>query len=173
MANMLHTSDFRSRFNALHQLYRPAMLGVANDILKDCHLAEDAVQEAFLRIARSFGKLGEIDSPPTRSFVLTVVRNVSITMLNRQRKQVFLNMDALLSESIEWEDSVWRHMDYAEVLSAIAALPQIYREVLYPFYVDGYTMPEIGEHLGLDPETVRKRIQRGRRRLLDDLSDDE
>jgi len=105
--------------------------------------------------------------------VLTVVRNVSITMLNRQRKQVFLNMDALLSESIEWEDSVWRHMDYAEVLSAIAALPQIYREVLYPFYVDGYTMPEIGEHLGLAPETVRKRIQRGRRRLLDDLSDDE
>jgi len=42
--SMLQVPESRRRFDALHQLYRPAMLGVANDILKDHHLAEDAVQ---------------------------------------------------------------------------------------------------------------------------------
>lgn len=67
---MLDTEDEKSRFVQLYHQYRKLMHYEAKRILKDDHLAEDAVQEAFLRIAKNFHKVGEIFCPQTKNFTV-------------------------------------------------------------------------------------------------------
>jgi len=173
MANRqpLISPDFQSRFDELHKRYQQAMMNVALRILKDHHLAEDAVQESFVRIARNFFKIGELESPQTRVFVITVVRNVSLKMLTRLGRQPFVQgIDPEMIADDNLEDGMLDRMDYELVLQAIRALPPIYKEALLLYYVDELNTVEIAQRLNIDVETVKKRIQRGRRMVIDGLT---
>ena len=146
-------------------------MNVALRILKDHHLAEDAVQEAFLRIARNFSKIGELESPQSRMFVITVVRNVSLKMLSRLGRQILVQgFDPDLIAEDNLEDDMLHRMDYELVLQAIRALPPIYKEALLLYYVDELNTVEIAQRLCMEVETVKKRVQRGRRMVIDGLT---
>lgn len=49
--------------------------------------------------------------------------------------------------------------------AALERLPEQYRTVLCLHYVEGYQSGEIAAMLGLQPGTVRKRLQYGRQKL--------
>jgi len=156
------------RFEEIYALYSHVMLRVAKGILKDEHLAEDAVQEAFIRIGKNIAKISQINCPQTRAFVVIIVRNVALTILNDQHKQIFTdNIDTLEYVESNMEDSLLQKIDYDAILSAIEKLPDNHRDVLYLHYVQGYKAAEIGRLLGLDREAVKKRLQRGKRKLLE------
>ncbi len=55
--------------------------------------------------------------------------------------------------------------DNREVLNAVLALPQKYRDVIYLHYYEGYTAPEIGRILGRKVNTVYTDLTRARERL--------
>ena len=63
---LLDTAAEKEKFEKLYEQYRKLMMAEANAILKSKHLAEDAVQEAFLRIIKSFDYVEEILSPRTK-----------------------------------------------------------------------------------------------------------
>lgn len=171
MTERKYSPDFHSRFDQLHKLHQQVMYHVALRILKDHQLAEDAVQESFLRIARSFSKIGEVDSPQTRVFVVTVVRNISLKMLARLGRQVFVegyDPDLLTADNLE--ESLIDQLDYEMVIKAIHALPPIYRDALLLYYVDELNTVEIAQRLCIEVETVKKRVQRGRRMVIDGLT---
>ena len=54
------------------------MYYTANNILKDSHLAEDAVHNAFLRIINNLEKIEDINSHKTKGLIVIIVKNVSI-----------------------------------------------------------------------------------------------
>jgi len=56
-----------------------------------------------------------------------------------------------------------------EVLAAITALPETYRETLIMRLVEGLTGPEIAEHTGMQPGSVRVHLHRGMRLLRERL----
>ena len=62
--------------------------------------------------------------------------------------------------------------DAREVLSAVMALPQGYRDVVYLHYYEGYTVPEIGALLGKNRNTVYTHLTRARQRLKEMLGGD-
>ncbi len=82
---MLDTPEERAKFEALYYAYRRTMLHIAMKILKDHQLAEDAVQEAFLRLVKNFSKVGQINCPRTRMFTVIIVRNISLSLPVRHR----------------------------------------------------------------------------------------
>ena len=63
---LLDTAAEKEKFEKLYEQYRKLMMAEANAILKSKHLAEDAVQETFLRIIKSFDYVEEILSPRTK-----------------------------------------------------------------------------------------------------------
>ena len=56
---MIGTQHEKSEFVKLYERYRKLMHYAAKRILGDDSLAEEAVQEAFLRIAKNFGKVSD------------------------------------------------------------------------------------------------------------------
>ncbi|MBQ4347382.1 MAG: sigma-70 family RNA polymerase sigma factor [Firmicutes bacterium] len=144
------------------------MIRTAKNILGDYHLAEDAAQEAFMRIAGSFSKLEDIDSLRTRAFVIKVVKNVSINMLERIGRQPPMTVLSVHQiGDMDPESQFFDSMDYESVISAINSLPKIYSETMRLYYIDEFTTAEIAERLKISVETVKKRLQRGRKRVID------
>ena len=72
-------------FNLIFDMYSGTMLKVACGITRDKQLAEDAVQESFLRISKNLERLADIYSPETRGYILTITRNASLSVLKARK----------------------------------------------------------------------------------------
>ena len=59
----------------------------------------------------------------------------------------------------------WRALVRGHVLTALLALPEKYRIVLYLYGVEGYSVREIAALLRRPPNTVKTRLSRAREML--------
>lgn len=158
---LIDTEEEKIRFTRLYEQYRHLMFYIAKKILKDDHLSEDAVQEAFLRIAKNFHKVGDILCPETRNFTVIITRNVAITMVNRKHDD--LDMDSYITNtSAELTEDVFETVSNKILMECIQKLPDMYRDSLYLYHLYGYTFKEISNLLSVPVETVKKRAQRAR-----------
>lgn len=154
----------------LYVKYRQLMFYVANEILDDAQLAEDAVQEAFIRIAKNMHKINCSNPGSAKAFLVTVVRNVALTMLKKENHYYdFSEYQDLIVEKQEVEKDVLDRMEVKSYILAICKLPERYRDILYLHCVQEYTIAEISKILQLSQEVVKKRIQRGRKKILKDI----
>ncbi len=168
---MLDTDDERSRFMKLYHQYRKLMHYEARRILRDEHLAEDAVQEAFLRIAKNFHKINEISCPQTKNFVVIIVRNAAFTMSKQGFDTASYDaMEGALEPGTTWTD-IAAKAQYDAAVEAILALPEIYRHVFYLYEYYGYSMKETANLLGITVDAAKKRAQRARQLLRERLED--
>ena len=116
---MLDTPEERAKFEKLYYSHRRTMLHIAMKILKDHQLAEDAVQEAFLRLVKNFSKIGQVNCPRTRLFTVIIVRNISLTMLaERKKENVLERPEAVIPIEYDLEEDVLERIAYEEVLRA-------------------------------------------------------
>ena len=123
MTNMPNT------FNLIFDMYSGTMLKVAYGITRDKHLAEDAVQESFLRISKNLERLEDIYSPETRGYILTITRNASLSVLKARKgitdRECPLDEIENVQESCDIEQEVISKAGFEELVSTIRELPQI------------------------------------------------
>ena len=167
--SMIETEQDRSKFEKIYIEYSSLMKYIANGILHDNQLAEDACQDAFMKIIDSLHKLDEIYCHKTKRFLVIVVENVSKTLYNKQKKN---NKDISLDE-LDYEipgeklvdEEVLSNIGEMEILAQIELLPDIYRDVLFLKYLDGYKDKEISKLLDISGANVRKRLERAKCQL--------
>lgn len=158
---LIDTDEDKEKFLRLYNEYRHLMFYIAQSILNDEQLSEDAVQEAFLRIAKNFNKVGEISSPKCRNFVAIITKNVALTM--HKKNQTFYNAESF-DENIEYKisDNTFEKISKKDLSDYISRLPESYRFPLYLYHLYGYTFKEISSLLSISVETSKKRVQRAR-----------
>lgn len=155
---------------ALETLYRRhggAALSLANRILRNRALAEEAVQEVFVRLwndpLRFDPKRGAL-----RSFLLRDTHGRAVDLLrsevsrrNREEK------DGLLSSVTAPgpEQEVWEAVRSEKVRTALRALPEDERRAVMLAYFGGYSYREVAEQLGTPEGTIKSRIRNGLKRL--------
>ncbi|MCL2819979.1 MAG: sigma-70 family RNA polymerase sigma factor [Oscillospiraceae bacterium] len=141
----------------LEQLYREnrtVMLQRALGILGDQQLAEDAVHDAFIRIARHIGRIKSMPSDERRYLCLTIVKNVALNML-RDRKETVELAETMQAVSCE----VILGMD---ITAAINMLEEGHRNVVLLRLRYGFGTAETAKLLGIKQGTVRSRLNRAR-----------
>ena len=160
-------------FNLIFDMYSGTMLKVACGITRDKHLAEDAVQESFLRISKNLERLEDIYSPETRGYILTITRNASLSVLKVRNgitnRECPLDEIENVQESCDIEQEVISKAGFEELVSTMRELPKIYADVLYMDWVMELSIHEISVQLGLQEDTVKKRINRGKKTLQKQL----
>ena len=160
-------------FNLIFDMYSGTMLKVAYGITRDKHLAEDAVQESFLRISKNMERLEDIHSPETRGYILTITRNTSLSVLKVRtgitNRECSLDEIENLQDPCDIEQEVISKVSFEELVSTIRELPKIYADVLYMDWVMDLSILEISVQLGLREDTVKKRVNRGKKILQKQL----
>lgn len=157
---LLDTEEAKQDFTLLYGTYRKLMHWVANNILHDESLAEDAVHEAFLRIIKNFHKMNEILCAETRGFVVVVVRNVALNMWEKKRpeKEFYEITEDISFGSDETADKICRK----EIIDEILSLPDTMKEILFLYGYLGYNIKEIAGLLNITEQAAYKRLQRAR-----------
>ena len=172
----------RNMINEMCTLYYNRMLTYAKTILKSTHDAEDAVQDAFLKIVENQDFIiKDVRSSSTASLVFIICRNSSLNLYNkiRHRNKVFTSLDAPdvmegLEPYTEQDDSLTeliKSEDSKFIARVIGMLEQKYHDVLMLSAI--YNMPyaKIGNIVDASESVVRNRIHRGKiklRKLLDE-----
>ena len=133
--------------------------------------AEDVVQDAFLRAFSAFESFrGESAKP----WLLTIVRNTSMTWLKRNRNAAAtIGLEQSLEDPIERspdpEEILLISCDREQVRKALEQLPLDFRETLVLREMEGLSYREISAIVGVPLGTVMSRLSRGRdwlRRVL-------
>lgn len=142
---------------------------VAFGVLHDMELAEDVVQEAFLRAYEALGSLRDPDR--FRVWFARLVRHRAIDFRRAERPQAALEdlpaepARETAGELSEAEEPAARNERRERVLGAIAALPEADRTVLVLKHMDGRSYKEIAEITGDTVAAIESRLFRARRLL--------
>jgi RNA polymerase sigma factor (sigma-70 family) len=134
-------------------------------------LAEDLLQETWLRLARSAGELPA--ETPLRPWLFTVARNLyrshrRWSLLDAERlRQLGLLPPTTLPSPFELLATTATQRTLEQ---ALAGLPLEQREVLLLCSVSGFEPVEAAGILGITPEATRQRLARARARLRESLA---
>ncbi|MNO24978.1 ECF RNA polymerase sigma factor SigW [compost metagenome] len=138
---------------------------VSYDMLKDVHLAEDAVQEAFISAFLHLHKLSEPAAFPGW-FRTIVVRQCQRTL--RRKRHAMLPLDETLPglEHVPGAAEIAERQAEEQVLqNSVAALSAKLRVPVQLFYFYGYSLQEISDYLGTPVQTLKKRLHDARQKL--------
>jgi RNA polymerase sigma factor (sigma-70 family) len=140
--------------------------GMAHDLAGaltgDAHLAQDAVQAAFVRALSSLGDLRDDRAFPGwfRQIVRTEAHRIA-----RRRHEPPLGEADPPSPAASPLDDVAATERRGLVREALAALPPAGREAAELFYLEGRGCAEVAEALGVPEGTVKRRLHDARGRL--------
>ena len=115
-------------------------------------------------MAKNFSKIGEIECHETRNFLVIIIKNISIDLL--RKRKVFtgeLNEEQPVRGYAGTDENTPEKL--RDVVDVLKEMPAKYRDVLWLNAVAGYRAVEIAAFLGVSPETIRKRLHRGREML--------
>ncbi len=152
------------RFEALCEPCRVDVFRFALWLSRSRPVAEEVVQETFLRAWRSLDSLKDGES--ARSWLLTIARREHARLYERKRHPT-VNIDELTTtESNSLAEKHERDPDEVnDVREAIFALEPEHAEPLLLQVVMGYSTEEIAKLLGINEGAVSTRLFRARNRL--------
>lgn len=125
--------------------------------LKNHADTEDIFQTVFLKYVTGTTEFESEEHE--KAWFIRVTINACKDLLRSFFRSRIVSLDDLL----EQPDQVLE--DHREVLEAVLALPDKYRDVVYLHYYEGYTAPEIGTILHKNPNTVYTLLTRARDEL--------
>lgn len=168
---MLDGEEDKDKFELLYITYRKLMFYVANCILNDEWLAEDAVHQTFLKILENLDKVGKVSCHKTKSYIVTMVRNNAINLYNQRKRCTTIPLEDVEYCITTKPINVTEDLDH--LAKAALKLPVIYKDVLILKYVQEFSNEEIAKMLNISEATVRKRLERAKHRFKEILEREE
>ena len=150
---------------ALVSEYAGTLYRVSFSVLRTAADAEDAVQEAFLRVLRHRDTLDEVRD--RRVWLIRIVWNIVLDRKRRAKTRPETDDVAELArvlpaEGLSAEDRAAAAQHHAQVLACVETLPAKEREVLMLSAFEELTSVEIAQVLGITESSVRSRLFRAR-----------
>jgi len=151
-------------FEQLVSCYMKPAVGVARQILSDRALAEDAVQESFLRVIRKRHQY--VPPRPFSGWFYTIVRNVCADMLRKRNRET-----RRIREIAAGRERESLGTNSPEIPDLLNVLSHGDRDVLVLRIVHGLGFRDVAAALGISEEAAKKRAQRALRRLRAKIHD--
>lgn len=153
-------------FELLLRAYARSVYCQAYALLHNRHDSEDIVQETFFKAFRHRDRL---DNPAKfKPWLMTIARNTARDRLRRRASRLSLleSLDEPQPKRASTPDrQLAERESRGEVLEAVAALPDRYREVIELRYIQGLAYRGIQQRLGISDGALRGRLGRALGRL--------
>ncbi|MCD7927982.1 MAG: sigma-70 family RNA polymerase sigma factor [Oscillospiraceae bacterium] len=145
------------KFERLYLRYRGLLFTVAIEILGQEQDAEDAVQQGFLSAFQNLEKIGQVDSPKTKAFLVVITERKAIDILRtRAGGQVELEELPGLEVPLPGDGAL---------ADAMARLKPGSREILLLRYYMGYSTRETAKILAISRSAAEKQLWRAKQQL--------
>lgn len=155
----------------LNQYHRDKQLlyAAALGILHEPQLAEDALQEAFINLAKYRPRFLQVPEEKRRSYLLAVVKNQCFLLAEREKRITPFPADETeswaLAGWIDVESLVLSEETKAMVAKALESLEDSQRQILILRYYHDCGGQEIANLLGISHSAARMRLHRAVKKL--------
>jgi RNA polymerase sigma-70 factor, ECF subfamily len=155
-------------FEAIYEAFRPRLFSFLARLSRRRDVAEDLLEETWLRLVTNAGELS--DDTRLGPWLFTVARNLFASWCRHRA----VDADRIFDFALSWPGALPRESPFEATAraeterrleAALARLPAKDREVLMLVGGEELSPSEAAAVLGLAPEAVRKRLQRARERL--------
>lgn len=151
-------------FTRLARTFQDTVYRVAYGYLRNPQDAEDAAQNALLKLLRSDTAFADDDHAKFWLIHVTLNECRRLAMAPWRRE---LPLEKL-TQTLTFPSPA-----HSELFCQVMTLPKKYRVPVLLYYYEGYTTAEIGQMLGLSPAAVRTRLARARKKLKTMLQEQE
>jgi RNA polymerase sigma-70 factor (ECF subfamily) len=161
-ADLLAAVASGDRGDPLRELYRryaPRVYGLGVQLLSERGLAEELVQETFVRVWRNAGRYDQARGS-VATFIFTIARRLAIDLWRRPSSRP-IEVDPPTAE----DDHIDRLLVGLGVRDALESLTDSHRQVLELSYRDHLKQAEIAHKLGIPLGTVKTRTYHALRSL--------
>ena len=148
-------------FTELCRRYYPAMVAIAHSVLGDRHLAEDAAQQAFAKVAVKLPQLKNKER--FGSWLAAICRNEAINMARSRESRHGPEQLTMIPAKSR------RDARTEEVSRALGKLSASAREVIFLRYYDGMSYEQISAVLGISEQAINGRLRRAKKKMADYL----
>ncbi|MGI9533133.1 RNA polymerase sigma factor [Lutimonas sp.] len=155
-------NDSRAQMQ-LYDLYCKAMFNTAYNFIKDDAIAQDVMQEAFIK---AFKKIGTYTGEATfGAWLKRIVINQSLDWLKKKKlATVELNEEVVHMPSEE-NLEVDSDTSLAVIYKCIEELPQKCKNVVKLYLIEGYDHQEVAQILEISEVASRSQLSRGKSKL--------
>ncbi|WP_440121045.1 RNA polymerase sigma factor [Tenacibaculum sp. Ill] len=151
----------------LYDLYCDAMYTVALRYVKDSFIAEDVMQEAFIKAFKNIDSYK--DGVAFGAWLKRIVINQSIDYLKKKKLELVSINEEITTVADDDNWNVASTISYQDIVNCIQQLKEKYRVVLTLFLLEGYDHGEISQILGISEVSSRTHLLRGKRQVQEQL----
>jgi RNA polymerase sigma-70 factor (ECF subfamily) len=160
--------DIEEPVAELHRRYSGRLYRFGLQLLGDGGLAEELVQECFVRLWRTAGRF-DISRGTVAAYLFVIARSIAADLRKRPSSRPLAAVD---EEQVQAQpDDADRIVASLAVRDALDSLSAAHREVLMLVHGEGLTQTQIAERLGLPLGTVKTRMFHGLRALKTALAE--
>ncbi len=161
----------RESFSRLYDAVAPKLLGVALRVLGDRASAEDAMQEAFVKIWRHADRYGVTGHSPM-TWLITIARNTAIDRLRRQRpvEDIDAMAETLADVGACGEAAAVARSEAARIMACLDELEPARRDSVRGAYLEGRSYADLAAQHDVPLNTMRTWLRRSLLRLRECMS---
>jgi len=152
----------RAALRAIYERQSVRLFGVANAILRDRDAAGDALQDAFVKIARRAAQFDPARGA-AEAWLAGIVRHAALDIIRARGRETPTDDPTLGDEAVgpEAEERLAASAEGRRLRDCLAGLEPKNREGIVLAFVHGLSHPQIAERLGTPLGTVKSWIRRG------------
>ena len=157
--------ETKERLEQIFRDYYQLIYRVAFSQVKNHADAEDITQEVFLKIIRHDMRYQSMEHE--RAWIVRVTVNLCRDLLKSKWHKTSVSMEEV-SETQRGSCKNFTEIQ-DDMMWAVLQLPEKYRNCLYLFYYEDYSIKEIAQSLEMPENTVKTNLKRGRQALKEFL----
>lgn len=143
-------------FAALYDQYSPSLYGLILKIVKQEDLAQDILQDCFVRIWKNANTYNK-EKGSFFTWMLNICRNKSIDELRKGgRKGIHLQVD---EDILKTDNSTALNINTIGLKDLVNGLPEEHQLIIEYLYFKGYTQQELSDELDIPLGTVKTRAK--------------
>lgn len=167
----------RPAFERVYSMYSQPLMSYAMRMVRDRMLAEEVLQDVFLRIWKH-AKSYDLRLSRPFSWAVLITRRICLDRLRRRKPPLITEADLIRDDQqapeavdeINPRDEARRSDDYEMLSEMVASLPFPQRESLELSMQRGLTQNEIAQTLSIPIGTVKTAMHRGTKRLREKMA---
>lgn len=171
---ILETDAQRKELSEIYESNIKTFYSIAFSKLHNAQDAEDAIQEAFLAVAKKPEIFFGIPANKRVSYINVIIRNIACVMWNKKHKisekTVELD-DNIIDDRITVEDRVMSDVQCMRILQFIDSLPEGMKAAVHLKMNFGLKNKDIAEILGITEEAAYKRVSRALHQIKQYMED--
>ncbi|GAE30419.1 sigma-70 family RNA polymerase sigma factor [Halalkalibacter hemicellulosilyticus] len=160
------------KLDEMMDCYGQALQQLVYTYVKDYATAEDLTQEIFIKAFKKLHTFRQQSSIKTWLFRIAM-NHCKDYLKSWHHRQIILDNDLVhntIANEVQIEQRFMQQSEEQRLVNAVLQLPLTYREVVYLYYYEEWTIKEISQLTHKNENTIKTRLNRARKLIKDQLS---